>query len=194
MDGLAIGEAAPGDNVNDGLPPGYDPDWAAYPSIVFGTVRSAQYLDWRYLRHPVFSYRIKSTGGARHPAVCIYRVENTRGSAQYPVGRITELFFPDTESGRQDGIRVLKAALADLQRADCAFADHYCSSGPCRSVIEAAGMETATDLPLATRLSPIEATHHHQNLEVWSKPANPYPSDLGDFYITKADGDQDRPN
>ena len=45
----------------------YDPDWRAYPDMAFGTVRSLEYLDWRYVRHPMFKYHIVWAGQARRP-------------------------------------------------------------------------------------------------------------------------------
>tara|TARA_B100000965_G_scaffold363853_2_gene346969 strand:+ start:3672 stop:4754 length:1083 start_codon:yes stop_codon:yes gene_type:complete len=177
-----------------GLPEGYDPDWSLYPGLSYGTVRSAEYLAWRYLDHPMFDYLVRAAGDAHRPAVCIFRIERTRGGDNHRVGRLTEFFFPQDDVGARDGRRVLAAALADLRDAGCVFADHYCSANWCRPAIEAAGMQPATDLPIATRLSPVERRHHLQNLEIWTNPRHGIPDGLDALYVTKADGDQDRPN
>lgn len=180
--------------VSDSLPEGYAPDWSAYPGLAYGTVRDATYLRWRYVNHPIFRYEIKCAGSPLRPAICVYRIEETRGDVRHRVGRLTEFFFPQDAEGARNGLAALSATLTHLQSAGCVFADHYSSAAFTHSVITATGMVAATDLPLATRLSPFERTHHHQNLEVWCRMANGAPTQLGDVYVTKADGDQDRPN
>ena len=176
------------------LPSGFDPDWRLYRGARFGTVRDAAYLRWRYLDHPMFEYTILTIGGARDPAICVFRLERARGPAQGAVGRIVEWFFPQTEDGKERGIAVLRAALAELRRRDAAFADFYASASHLSACAANAGMADATDLPLATRLNPVELMPRQQNLEVWTAPSTIAPPELGELYVTKSDGDQDRPN
>jgi hypothetical protein len=45
---------------------------------------------------------------------------------------------------------------------------------------------------LASRLNPVELVADPQNLQLWT--ASGGPAQLEDLYVTRSDGDQDRPN
>lgn len=185
---------APTLHFERGLPEQYNPDWGKYSDLQFASVRNAEYLNWRYANHPLFSYEIMVAGDPTKPAVCVYRLEQTTGVVTDRVGRIVELFFPDGRDGEILGRELLSAALFDLQQKGCAFVDCYFSSNRPSQAARAAGMFDATNLALATRMSPVELSHHPQNLEVWVKSGFRFPDDLAKIYVTKSDGDQDRPN
>jgi hypothetical protein len=171
----------------------YAPDWSRYPAaMAFGAVRSAGHLDWRYRRHPVFRYEIIALEGPSGPAVCIYRLERTVGEIVDVVGRIVDLFHPADAPDR--GGAVLAVALQAMSERGAAFADFVCSAAPFLATARSAGMVDATALPLAFRLSPVERRLRRQNVEFWAAPGLPQPAALGDCYVTKSDGDQDRPN
>jgi hypothetical protein len=181
-------------HIERGLSDEYNPDWGRYSDLQFASVRNAEYLNWRYVNHPLFSYYILIAGEPTEPTVCVYRLEQTKGVVVDCVGRIVELFFPDGRDGEILGREILSAALYDMQQRGCAFVDCYFSSSRGSQAVIEAGMFDATDLALATRLSPVELNHHPQNLEMWVKSGFNYPDDLAKLYVTKSDGDQDRPN
>ncbi len=176
------------------LPQDYDPDWSLYPMLAFGTVRSASYLRWRYVNHPIFKYEVLVMGMPTQPAICVFRIEDTKGAIRSRVGRIVEFFHPQTENGESEGVLVLHTALAKMIACGCVFADFYCTSELLASTLAKAGMNLATNDPIANRMSPVELRHYRQNLEVWASPGMSFPSEPGNYYVTKSDGDQDRPN
>jgi hypothetical protein len=45
---------------------------------------------------------------------------------------------------------------------------------------------------LASRLNPVELVAEPQNLQLWSAATGP--ARLEELYVTRSDGDQDRPN
>lgn len=167
----------------------YTPDWKRYPSCMhFSTIRDAAFIDWRYRRHPAFDYRVLTKGSA----LCVWRMETSRGNVEDKVGRIVELIHADGD--RSSGEVVLRAALGQMRAEGAAFADFLCSAKVFRDTAEVVGMTDATDLALAFRLSPVEKRLRRQNIEFWADSGLPQPPDLDFWYVTKADGDQDRPN
>lgn len=183
----------PAQQVLTRLPTDYAPDWTRYPvETAFGTVRSAEYLRWRYLTHPVFRYEIDLVPGASGPAVCVWRLERAVGEVTDTVGRIVEFFHPADAADL--GRAALSAALYRMRESGAAFADLLCSAGTFLDTARAVGMSDATDLPIAFRLSPTERRLRRQNVEFWAAPNLPQPVGLADVLVTKGDGDQDRPN
>lgn len=171
---------------------GYAPDWSLYEGVHFGTLRNAAYLRWRYFEHPAFRYGVVVAGELWRPAVCVYRQERTSGAATLEVGRIVELFAPADAQGSSDAAAALGGAVSALARGGAVFADLYCSSGPLGRLAEQLGMVRLAHGVLATRLNPVELVAEPQNLQLWA--ASPGPARLTDLYVTRSDGDQDRPN
>lgn len=167
----------------------YAPDWTKYPSCMnFTTIRDQAFLEWRYRLHPVFDYRVLTLGSA----LCVWRMETSRGDVEHKVGRIVELIHADGD--RSSGETVLRAALGQIRAEGAAFADFLCSAKVFRDTAAGTGMTDATHLPLAFRLSPVEKRLRRQNVEFWADSGLPQPPELDFWYVTKADGDQDRPN
>lgn len=178
-----------------GFPPAeYDPDWSLYPSLHYGTLRDAAYIDCRYLRHPAFEYRVAVCGPASSAAVCVYRVARSAGAVELPVGHIVELFFPESGDGCARGRQVLAHALRGMRDAGCAFCDFYCTAPVYAAAALEAGMVVEGDPLLPHRLVPVEHRGRGQNLEAWASPEAAGVPALARFYVTKSDGDQDRPN
>jgi hypothetical protein len=172
----------------------FAPDWSLYQGMRFGTVRDAAYLKWRYFDHPVFDYRCLMSGTPDRPAICVFRIEETSGDAHVLVGRIVELFAPQDEAGRRAMGAVLYAALDKMRSQGCLFCDFFCGSREIGKMAETLGLHLFPEGQLPSRLSPVERGARPQNLEVWSRHDLSCPEDVGDIYVTKADGDQDRPN
>lgn len=172
----------------------FAPDWSRYSSLGYGTVRDASYLTYRYLNHPMWRYRLVIAGPDSAPALCVFRIAHTTGAYRLPVGHIVELLFPESEIGRSCGVVVLRRALREMAAAGCAFGDFFCSASAHQEVALEAGMALEQDKVLPHRLCPIDHRDRGQNLEVWaSDEMGPMPR-IDEMYITKSDGDQDRPN
>jgi hypothetical protein len=172
----------------------YDPDWCQYSAMAYGTQRNTQYLVWRYFNHPNFQYRTLVAGPKDCPALCVYRIEATGDIESGPVGRIVEFFHADGDESTTAGVQVLSAALNEMSDAGCAFADFYCTADLTLQTATLVGMTEATNLQLASRLSPLDPRWHPQNLEIWASRSLHQAPSLNKLYITKSDGDQDRPN
>jgi len=172
----------------------YDPDWRLYPGLLFGTVRSLEYLTWRYLDHPVFKYHIVIEGSPERPVVCVYRIERAFGYYEALVGRIVEFFYPNDQGGKTEGLNVMHAVLQHLKNASCAYADFICSNRSYgRAIVDLGGGEEPGDSQiLPVRLTPIERSIRHQNFAYFTPQGYPSPA-LERMYVTKSDIDGDSP-
>lgn len=174
----------------------YNPEWSMYPALRYGVIRSAEYLNRKYSSHPYFDYKIIMGGDRYSPSLCVYRIEKTSGIAKVRVGRIVEFFHPQTDKGFEEGISTLAFALLDLMSGGCIFCDYYCSSDQFIRVFNRIGLYRENKKILPHRLNPIEFQDPTENLDLeiydsFRKNQMPY---RGELYITKSDGDQDRPN
>jgi hypothetical protein len=172
----------------------YAPEWERYPQMAFGIKRSKEYLQWRYVEHPVFSYQLSVAGDHRCPAVCVYRLETAYGCKEMVVGRILEFYYPDDPEGREEGILLMGWVLEQLQARGCGFVEFYCTSQVYgQTIIDlGGGMEPAELYVLPTRLTPIQAQRHDLNLAFAAPRDLPVPAE-SELYFTRADVDGDQP-
>lgn len=176
----------------------YAPDWRLYAPLRYGTIRSREYLRWRFLEHPRFRYSVALTDSTNRPAVCAYRVElafDRDGGPVAPVGRVLDFFHPTDSQGEQDAERLLHGVLTRMARAGCVYADFSCSAVAYRRTLQRLGwLDAPPDGPLLpSRLAPIEPTARLLNVEFGvSAPLGAPP--FADAYFTTADGDADRPS
>jgi hypothetical protein len=156
-----------------------------------GTRRSAKYLNRRYADHPVFKYRLFEL---RHLGVLtglmVYRVEAVEG-VPVRVGRIVELVCqPDAANS------LLRAVLRDAQSQGVAAIDFFCSSRHVAAHMSQQGFLSADEsatAQLPTLFQPID--WRRQNISFMAYLRNmPGATEIHDWYVTKGDGDQDRPN
>lgn len=172
----------------------YNPDWKLYPGLAFGTVRSLNYFQWRYLSHPVFDYRIVIRGEAKRPVVCVYRIEEAFGSCEACVGRIVDFFHPGDEQGKKEGTALMRDVLQLLKEFGCAYVDFICSNKVySQAITRLRGKEESADKQvLPVRLAPIEQVLRHQNFAFLASQSSHGP-EMGNFQITKSDIDGDHP-
>lgn len=172
----------------------YAPKWHLYPQMLFGIRRSMEYLQWRYLEHPVFSYHVAMAGDGQRPAVCVYRLERAYGLCNALVGRIVEFFHPDDRQGRFDGSMLMQIVLSQLFTAGCAFAEFFCTNEAFgRSVLPlGGGVEPPGRYILPSRLSPIQQIRHDLNLAFALPGKLPAPT-TQNLYFTMSDIDGDQP-
>ena len=171
----------------------YNPDWSLYPSMKYGTIRSLDYLNWRYGKHPFFDYKIVVQGEVNRPAVCIYRIEKSYGSYESLVAHIVDFYFPSDLIGKKDARDVLKSVVLTIKKRGCSFVDFYCSMPFFSNIFEELGAkEEPEDIEiLPTKLEPILHKNFNQNFVYFYKD-NIYPK-CEDMYITKSDIDGDSP-
>jgi len=154
-----------------------------------GTRRSAAFLNWRYAEHPVFDYRrFEARSGGQLVGVGIYRVEAVKGKA-LNVGRLVEWLVMPPAGGP-----LIDAVLEDARMHGVVFVDFFCSRTDVDALTESefvrAGENTAA-LPIL--FQPID--HRRKGIpfmaHVGKLPDSPR---VHQWYVTKGDGDQDRPN
>jgi hypothetical protein len=150
------------------------------------TRRSAEYLDWRYLRHPTGSYRLFGHGDSLPDAVCALRLDG----AGIVGARIVDAW------GEADALESLLTGVLDWAReAGARFADFFCTGCPDAETFERAGFvwlegDDAAKVPFL--LMPLDATRpYHEQLALRLSVAPP-PSYVQTFF-TRGDSDRDRP-
>ena len=168
------------------------------PRLV-GTTRDAAYLEWRYVAHPRFTYEVRFArrdldGEVDGLMVC--RVEQVRDQAAR-VLRIVE-FLASPASAPS----LLRSIVEIGRTSNVAFADFHCSSAPYAQALMGIGFRLQTRAPgtpvFPTRFQPLEGGEAPMSPLVQLPPAWRGPLqgllEEGRVYITKSDGDQDRPN
>jgi hypothetical protein len=157
-----------------------------------GTRRSAAFLRWRYLQHPVFAYHVFASpaDGATPNGVLVYRIEKVRDMPVW-VGRIVELVAePEAVTG------LLTAAVAHARAANVALVDFFCASSRFDGALAAAGFlpgqrAEVKDVPLL--FQPVNRARTGIRFMGYLSKLPAGSAGL-DWYVTKGDGDQDRPN
>jgi hypothetical protein len=164
---------------------------------LIGTWRDAAYLRWRYVDHPRYRYDLRfaedrATGALA--GLVVYRIETVRDRGER-VLRVVE--FLSTEAAAAP---LARAVVEAGEAAGVAFADFFCTSPVFTAGLEAAGFAREETLPAAlpSRFQPLDAGHTRLNGVFWARPA----ITGGDaafiqtpaLYVTRADGDQDRPS
>jgi hypothetical protein len=172
----------------------YDPDWSYYPTLRFGTLRDAQYLRERYLRYPFLKYYIFLEGSSDSPSLCVARVIKT--TSGITVGRILEFQHPESESGERAGEQLISGVLEFLRLRGCDYADFYSTGWRYIKTLESIGFIQDQLGVLPSLLDPIDFSRQYQNLEVFVSGTlrAKHPDCREQLFVTRADGDQDRPN
>lgn len=165
--------------------------WDRLFGDVSATRRSAAFLNWRYASHPVFAYRMfEYRSGNRLDGFAIYRIEQAR-DVPARIGRIVELVAEGPTA-----VDLVRTIVQDGIANGVSVVDFFCSSARLAPVMGEAGFmigreEPASAIPLL--FQPIDRTRtgvlFMANLQK-AGGANP----ASDWYVTTADGDQDRPS
>jgi hypothetical protein len=180
----------------------WDSLWKAELAPALVTPRKDwSYLKWRYVDHPTFRYEIHaarrtSTRTLRGLTIC--RVERIKGCRERVLRVLEFLAAPDAAGP-------LAVALARTARThEAIFADFYCTSERAARALELIGFRrqhaAEAGTPFPARFQPMEGGRSEICGAFWLSTAVRRQFGLGqrlvsdDFYITKADGDQDRPN
>jgi hypothetical protein len=179
------------ERITDAL---YSPDWVDYPCLRYGTLRDADYLNHRYIDYPFLKYHVFVEGPRSSPAVCVSRIIET--SAGIRVARMLEFYFPETGSGKAQGVSLIRNCLAFFESNRCDYVDFYCTSEVPLKVLLELGFSYDSEGRLPSLLDPIDLSRRFQNMElhVARDLKETYPDSEKSFYLTRADGDQDRPN
>jgi hypothetical protein len=163
-----------------------------------GGRRDADYLRWRYAEHPRFRYQLRLARRRVDESllgITVFRVEQVRNRSERVLRVLEFLALPEAEGA-------LAETIAQAGREEeVAFADFYCSSPRAARGLEGLGFKLALAGPeepaFPCRLQPLEGGHFRMTglLQVPPEQRGRLARliDLGCLYLTKSDGDQDRP-
>jgi len=146
--------------------------------------RTEKYLNWRFFKHPFFSYEIAAVSAENNlKGFLMWRVE------QHDSFRIARVVDAIAEPAYQE--MLFSQFLSAAKHAHAHAADFLCSGDLYRESLKKAGFfdtkgsqfESFPILwtPLSTKKTFINVAHD-------------LPQSIDEMFLTKADGDQDRPN
>jgi hypothetical protein len=176
----------------------WDSAWARISKDFTGVVRDSAYIRWRYLRHPTFRYEVliaRDRESGEVSGIAVSRSETVKGRPEQ-VLRVLELLATD----RAASASLLSRLMGDAWQAGVAFADFYCTKrvdGLAEAGFRIEQLQT-TSFPIPLRLQPLEAGGRPLNAALRLPTAlrgtllEQLHQDA--LYVTKSDGDQDRPN
>lgn len=159
-----------------------------------GTRRSADFLNWRYADHPAFRYRLFiQEGEGALTGLAIYRIEVAHGLS-VPVARLVE--YMDARDSRTPYSPLLAVVLADAEAAGVAVMDFFCAAKGMGRAMAAHGFVDARH-PVTAQIpvlfQPIDRRRTGIALMTRLGPSCKEAPSM-QWYVTKGDGDQDRPN
>lgn len=200
---FTLGAAPDGADFRTSLPETWDSiDWNAMSPLMVGAARDADYLTWRYSKHPEFEYRfIAIAEGDRH-GLAVWRLETIRKQTESGrvdldrIGRLVE-FLPVSDSNARS---LFGAFVSELKRLDALAADYYGFHGGVRCQLRSLGFPEAAGQPDAnfvpTRFQPLDGKGGGILSAMFVLPSVPACSldSACPWYWTKSDSDQDRPN
>jgi hypothetical protein len=178
-----------------------DVTWTHLRTELVGAARDAEFLDWRYRRHPTFRYRFIACADGDLTGLAVWRLETIRrreGPTLIDVDRVARVveFLPVSEPNAR---ALLAGLVAEIAGADAMFADFYGYHGETADRLDALGFRRTEHHPegdrIPSRFQPLEAGGGQIMSAVATKLAPPG-EDAGGraWYWTKGDSDQDRPN
>jgi hypothetical protein len=171
----------------------YQPDWAQYPDLKYGTLRDLDYLHSRYLAYPFHEYHVFIEGNKTTPTVVIIRIIET--NKQIKVARVLEFFTPQGKNYQDVASKLLLKVINFARISGCSYVDFYTNSETQLSLMRNIGFYDECGL-LPSLLDPIDLSRKYQNFELFVSEdlKIEFPDCINNFYISRADGDQDRPN
>lgn len=169
--------------------------WNIFAKDTIGIARDAAFLNWRYFNHPTFDYiALAVKDGEQYEGLAIVRIEEVTGGSK--IGRIVEMMY-----STQDSAVALANAIVHLDES-VLFYDFYSFSTVSTWGLEAVGFKrvykTEEDpFVLPTRFQPVdlEITSMISAIYLTERSKEKFNVALDQqWYITKGDADQDRPN
>jgi GNAT superfamily N-acetyltransferase len=184
IDGLSIRQVEQFDDLAAGL-------WdRIHGQTGAGTRRSAEFLNWRYQRHPNFAYvLLEATRGNSLEGLAVYRIEHVK-DLPVVIVRMVELF---ASPGAAEPL--IDAIVERARQAGAAAVDFFCSSRCVEDPLLKRGFLRGTDSPaseIPMLFQPVDRSRAGVLFlaHLRADPIGP----SADWYVTTADGDQDRPS
>ncbi len=171
--------------------------WSDFAKKTVGFARNYSFINWRYLKNPFFKYKTLLCVDDKtdnYKGIAIVRIEEVLNGEK--IGRIVEFISSD-----QDSAVALANAIINLD-PDVLFFDFYCFSSVSVWGLEAVGFKKVVkssneNIVVPSRFQPLdlEVTNLMASMYTTTKFAKKFNIIKDDnWYVTKGDSDQDRPN
>lgn len=169
--------------------------WTVFAKKTIGIARDAGFINWRYLKHPNFDYKLIAVENEHsYKGLAVIRIEKVAG--KYKIGRIVEMMYDSQESAI-----ALANAVIELDN-EVLFFDFYCFSSVSTWGLETVGFKRVfkseeDPFVLPTRFQPIDLETTNMVSAIYLSEHNKQQINCvldQQWYITKGDSDQDRPN
>jgi hypothetical protein len=179
-----------------------DHGWKALSAHMVGAARDLDYLTWRYVDHPCFTYHFICLSDGDHIGLAVWRLETIRRATPQGlvevdrIGRLVE-FLPASRGNAQELLSHFWRALSE---ADAFGADYYGYHGESRLWLQDLGFHNVkkhADGPsIPSRFQPLEPQGATIQSAIFVPDQVPAcsPDLTCNWYWTKSDADQDRPN
>ena len=143
------------------------------------TVKSREWLKWRYAEHPTFKYTfLEVYKKGILIGLAVVRLEATGG---VNVGRVMEFM------ARKEGEKILASTLTEWGEGNkCCMIDFFSGSAP-MPILEQVGFRLSCGMSMPWLFQPIDHDRLVTNFTLWPKTNK-------EVMVTKGDGDLDRPN
>jgi hypothetical protein len=174
----------------------YQETWEQTSRNFVATVnKSAGYMNWRYVDHPVFSYfRHVYTNSKKEQVYIVWRSEHVT-EKKVTVARICEVI------GSSENLsEAMLSFIHELLSRDVVFTDFFCTNDAINSALTAIGFYEAIpleELDIPRLFSPLQTDFRktlHSAISFSSNCSSENSHNVSDFYFTKGDTNQDMPN
>jgi GNAT superfamily N-acetyltransferase len=158
-----------------------------FPQPVYGALRNRDFLRWRYESHPAFIYEFLLSGDCR--SVLVFHEEREKGAGALILRVVDVLAQPEHQ------LALLCAVVRAARARGAAIVDFFCSVGYFDAALKTAGFFDEAehgDGRIAALFQPLD--FRKTGIRVLASCPGWSNGSLADWYITKADSDQDRPN
>ena len=159
----------------------------AFPQPAHGALRDRDFLRWRYEQHPAFAYEFLFSSD--FSSVLVFHEERERETGALVLRVVDLLARPE------DQLALLSAVVGAGQERGAAIVDFFCSLDCYPPALSAAGFfdeAKHSDGHFAALFQPLD--FRRTSIRVLASCPGWNQGRLEDWYITKADSDQDRPN
>jgi len=169
----------------------WDRFWSRIRTGLAGTDRSFEYMNWRYIAHPIYRYewiRVYDED-EQLQAAGVYRVEEAEGEKA--------LHIVEFLGEGQPAERLAHALCTAMREHKASFLGFRCSRprsfDPWRAV--GGGIYDSNDLAyeLPSLFQPV-VPDHRALAWIYRIRRGVDPAELSELYVTRSDGDQDRPS
>jgi hypothetical protein len=174
--------------------------WRPYASMTIGCARDFRHLQWRYLQHPLYSYQSALIADGDRLGLAVWRVEIIRRRTPEglePIDRIVRLveFLPTSTVNAR---ALLAEVDKDAHARDAFGIDFYGFHHGINQCLEENGFVSLDRLPFGNRLPSRFQPLDNKGGVITSALKVGFPGPVygtpSDWYWTRADSDQDRPN